>query len=472
MNIKELETATGITRANIRYYEQEGLLSPARLDNGYRDYCQEDLETLLRIKLLRQLQFSLNEIRQLQQGELDFSAAMKQRSRQLGLESQGFATAQQVCWEMGQEVHTFAELPANIYLDRLTRSVPAVQTEELPQPHPWRRFFARSFDLGLAALAFVFFRYAILHTPLNTGNNTASSLLTSFVSWGLLLAVEPLWIHFWGTTPGKWVWGIQVEAYGGGKLGLGDAYRRTFGVFLAGNGLCIPIADIVCNILSYRKYVRGEELYWESNSVLRFRERGWVSPALYISGSVLQLPLIYLAILLSMLPPCHGNLSVSQFAKNFNSYRDYLGVNDGYYLDGNGAWVDRGETVVIRLQEPQNPEFFFELENGTIRGVSYTLELSQQTEPVWLTSVYGKLAYLALASARPGTHIGNIQEMMQTTDDWTADSDFNCQWRDVTMHYTVTSEGFDQSSSLGVLVPVEGQADNRVLVTFQLEIQS
>ena len=36
MTIKELEEAVGMTRANIRFYEQEGLLSPARSANGYR----------------------------------------------------------------------------------------------------------------------------------------------------------------------------------------------------------------------------------------------------------------------------------------------------------------------------------------------------------------------------------------------------------------------------------------------------
>lgn len=34
MTIKELEVRTGMVRANIRYYEEEGLLSPRRLDNG------------------------------------------------------------------------------------------------------------------------------------------------------------------------------------------------------------------------------------------------------------------------------------------------------------------------------------------------------------------------------------------------------------------------------------------------------
>ena len=48
MNIKEIEERSGLTRANIRYYEQEGLLAPARRENKYRDYSEEDLETLVR----------------------------------------------------------------------------------------------------------------------------------------------------------------------------------------------------------------------------------------------------------------------------------------------------------------------------------------------------------------------------------------------------------------------------------------
>ena len=76
MNIKEIEERSGLTRANIRYYEQEGLLAPVRRENKYRDYSEEDLETLLRIALLRSLGFSLEEIRRLQSGEADFAAAI------------------------------------------------------------------------------------------------------------------------------------------------------------------------------------------------------------------------------------------------------------------------------------------------------------------------------------------------------------------------------------------------------------
>ena len=37
MTIAELERRSGMTRANIRFYEGEGLISPARRENGYRD---------------------------------------------------------------------------------------------------------------------------------------------------------------------------------------------------------------------------------------------------------------------------------------------------------------------------------------------------------------------------------------------------------------------------------------------------
>ncbi len=43
MTIKEIEELSGMTRANIRFYEAEGLLAPVRGQNGYRDYAEEDL---------------------------------------------------------------------------------------------------------------------------------------------------------------------------------------------------------------------------------------------------------------------------------------------------------------------------------------------------------------------------------------------------------------------------------------------
>ena len=69
MKINEVEALAGITKKNIRFYEDQGLLSPRRnADNGYRDYSHEDVQILLQIKLLRKLGVPIEEIRQMQCG--------------------------------------------------------------------------------------------------------------------------------------------------------------------------------------------------------------------------------------------------------------------------------------------------------------------------------------------------------------------------------------------------------------------
>ena len=69
MKINEMELRSGITKKNIRFYEDQGLLSPRRdAANGYRDYGEAELAVLLRIKLLRKLGVPIGEIRLLEDG--------------------------------------------------------------------------------------------------------------------------------------------------------------------------------------------------------------------------------------------------------------------------------------------------------------------------------------------------------------------------------------------------------------------
>ncbi|MCR5229198.1 MAG: MerR family transcriptional regulator, partial [Solobacterium sp.] len=52
MKINQVEELTGITRKNIRFYEEEGLISPKRNPaNGYREYSLQDVDHLNRIRL-------------------------------------------------------------------------------------------------------------------------------------------------------------------------------------------------------------------------------------------------------------------------------------------------------------------------------------------------------------------------------------------------------------------------------------
>ena len=77
MNIKEIELRSGLPHSGVRFYESEGLLRPARSPNGYRDYSEDDLATLLKIKRLRALGLSLAEIREVQSGVLPLADALR-----------------------------------------------------------------------------------------------------------------------------------------------------------------------------------------------------------------------------------------------------------------------------------------------------------------------------------------------------------------------------------------------------------
>ena len=66
MTIKDVCKKTNLTAKAVRYYEEEGLLKPERIeDNSYRNYTDEDLVILKKIKLFRYLDFSIDEIRKL-----------------------------------------------------------------------------------------------------------------------------------------------------------------------------------------------------------------------------------------------------------------------------------------------------------------------------------------------------------------------------------------------------------------------
>ena len=77
MKINEVEAAVGVTKKNIRFYEEEGLITPSREPgNGYRSYSQADVERLRRIKLLRKLDVPLAEIREMLEGQKTLAEAI------------------------------------------------------------------------------------------------------------------------------------------------------------------------------------------------------------------------------------------------------------------------------------------------------------------------------------------------------------------------------------------------------------
>ena len=71
MKINEVAKLTGVSVRTLQYYDEIGLLIPKKLDNGYRDYSDENLDKLQKILFYRFLKFKLNDIKGLLDGDID-----------------------------------------------------------------------------------------------------------------------------------------------------------------------------------------------------------------------------------------------------------------------------------------------------------------------------------------------------------------------------------------------------------------
>lgn len=58
----EVQEKTALSRKAIEYYEEKGLVHPKKLENGYRDYSDGDVEVLKKRSLLRNVGLSISEI--------------------------------------------------------------------------------------------------------------------------------------------------------------------------------------------------------------------------------------------------------------------------------------------------------------------------------------------------------------------------------------------------------------------------
>ena len=82
MKIQQVEELVGISKKNIRFYEEQGLLSPGRAENGYREYGREDVLRLKEIKLLRKLAVPIEDIRAVLKGQGSLETCLTRQLRE------------------------------------------------------------------------------------------------------------------------------------------------------------------------------------------------------------------------------------------------------------------------------------------------------------------------------------------------------------------------------------------------------
>ena len=83
----EIQKKTGLTRKAIEYYEEKGLINPKKVENGYRDYSDEDLDVLIKISLFRKIGMSILEIESCLSSDGDIlPSVLRKRQHQLDID--------------------------------------------------------------------------------------------------------------------------------------------------------------------------------------------------------------------------------------------------------------------------------------------------------------------------------------------------------------------------------------------------
>ena len=122
MKINEVEARVGITKKNIRFYEEQGLLKPRRnSENGYRDYGEEEVAALRQIKLLRKLGLPLEEIRRMQSGVGTVADGMRRHLVTLERERRNLEQSMELCRELKDREVRLADLDADALLEEMER---------------------------------------------------------------------------------------------------------------------------------------------------------------------------------------------------------------------------------------------------------------------------------------------------------------------------------------------------------------
>ena len=117
MRINKVEELVGISKKNIRFYEEKGLLNPMRnAENGYREYSEEDVESLRKIKLFRHLSIPIEEILKLQQGYLTLEDCMRRHIIVLDREEENVKQKKSICKQLELSGEQISNVDTQKYL--------------------------------------------------------------------------------------------------------------------------------------------------------------------------------------------------------------------------------------------------------------------------------------------------------------------------------------------------------------------
>lgn len=449
MKIRQLEQATGLDRATIRFYEKEGLIQPQRQENGYREYERSDQDALLKIKLLRQLGISLESIKKLQQGSADFSDTLVRQIQVLEHQAQVTARAKDICRTMINDAVDYNSFNASVYLELMERphATPAKKTHERPfteavarEYHPVKRFLARMLDGLIYNVVIQFIVIVILRIrPYNFFD-----FLMTYGSQFIRVPINAALLHMFGTTPGKWIMGIRVENADGGHLTFHNAIYREWAVLRYGLGWGIPFWEIYRLYKSYQYYRDIGEPEWDEDNEYIHRSVG----SRHIAGAVAIIAAVLVTLgitaLDSIKPANRGvNLTVEEFSDNYNyvltKFQDKADRSN--MLQEDGSWPDDlpGNVTIYIGAEPEDPNasFQFETEDGYIRKITYENTWTNVVFPIPSIPDSCQMAMITALMSQKGIHIQAINEFDELLQNELGKSNGHIEIENLEINWTI-----------------------------------
>lgn len=116
MFIHEVEHIVGLSKKSIRYYEENGLLSPSRnQENDYRVYSKKDVEKLKVIKFLRELDVPIQDLKRLNDGTLTLQECMKDRIQKIEKEEEIYLKIKEMCLEISKSNESYQSIDITKY---------------------------------------------------------------------------------------------------------------------------------------------------------------------------------------------------------------------------------------------------------------------------------------------------------------------------------------------------------------------
>ncbi len=277
MTKQEISAVYSLELSSIERFCSNNLVTPRRMEDGSFVYSEADGEMLQRLVLLDIVGVSENDFVKLRSKEITLKLVLQKQIWRL----EDGCLAKEICIDILEEEGDLRSFNALKYLERLKAYEHEPEKILIYNPNyrnqvfrPWRRYFARGLDMSIYQMILDAILGFVCHVNL-LNEGLLVKFVGTLVTVIMMLLIEPFLLNRFGTTFGKWVFGLRVEKTDGNLIPYREGLRRTWGVIGNGYGYMIPIYNLVCLFKSYKLCIEKEVQPWDEGISYTIKDTKW-----------------------------------------------------------------------------------------------------------------------------------------------------------------------------------------------------